>query len=565
MTNRLERLIDQGVGRIPADIVLKGGSFFDLVTGEIVRSDIAIGADRIVGTAGDYAGETEIDISGRTVVPGFIDTHLHIESSLVTPHEFDRCVLPYGVTTAICDPHEIANVLGTEGIEFFLESSLETIMDIRVQLSSCVPATHLETAGADLPIESLLPFRDHPKVIGLAEFMNFPGVIHKDPICMAKLDAFQGGHIDGHAPLLSGKDLNGYLSAGIRTEHECTSATEALEKIRKGMHILVREGSVSKDLAALIPIITERLSPYLALCTDDRNPLDIAEQGHLDHMIRTAIANGVEPLAIYRAASISAARAFGLRDRGLVAPGWRADLVVLDSLESCRAEMVFSAGRRVTDALFATRRPVAPIGLDSVKARPVNAAHFGVPVAEGETSVIGVMPGKIITEHRRYRLPAKGNETTVDLTNDIIKVAVIERHGKNGNHANGFVQGFGLKKGAIASTVGHDSHNICVVGVNEDDMARAANRLGEIKGGFVVVEDGKITGEIALPVAGLMSLEPYEKVRDTLHHLRKAALALGATLEEPFLQLAFLPLPVIPHLKISDRGMVDVDKFALIG
>ncbi|ABC91860.1 adenine deaminase protein [Rhizobium etli CFN 42] len=565
MTTKLERLIDQGVGRIPADIVLKGGSFFDLVTGEIVRSDIAIGADRIVGTSGDYRGETEIDISGRTVVPGFIDTHLHIESSLVTPHEFDRCVLPYGVTTAICDPHEIANVLGTEGIEFFLESALETIMDIRVQLSSCVPATHLETAGADLPIERLLPFRDHPKVIGLAEFMNFPGVIHKDSVCMAKLDAFQGGHIDGHAPLLSGNDLNGYLSAGIRTEHECTSAAEALEKIRKGMHILVREGSVSKDLAALIPIITERLSPYLALCTDDRNPLDIAEQGHLDHMIRTAMASGVEPLAIYRAASISAARAFGLRDRGLVAPGWRADLVVLDSLQSCRAEMVFSAGRRVSDALFATRKPVAPIGLDSVKARPVNAAHFGVPVAEGETSVIGVMPGKIITEHRRYRLPAKGNETTVDLTNDIIKVAVIERHGKNGNHANGFVQGFGLKKGAIASTVGHDSHNICVVGVNEDDMAYAANRLGEIKGGFVVVEDGKITGEIALPVAGLMSIEPYETVRDTLHHLRQAALALGATLHEPFLQLAFLPLPVIPHLKISDRGMVDVDKFALIG
>ncbi|NEK15432.1 adenine deaminase [Rhizobium leguminosarum] len=565
MTTKLERLIDQGVGRVPADIVLKGGCFFDLVTGELVQSDIAIGADRIVGTSGNYEGETEIDISGRIVVPGFIDTHLHIESSLVTPHEFDRCVLPYGVTTAICDPHEIANVLGTAGIEFFLESALETIMDIRVQLSSCVPATHLETSGADLPIERLLPFRHHPKVIGLAEFMNFPGVIHKDPVCMAKLDAFQGGHIDGHAPLLSGNDLNGYLSAGIRTEHECTTAGEALEKIRKGMHILVREGSVSKDLAALIPIITERLSPFLALCTDDRNPLDIAEQGHLDHMIRTAIANGVEPLAIYRAASISAARAFGLKDRGLVAPGWRADLVVLDSLENCHADMVLSAGRRVTDALFSSRRPVAPIGLDSVKARPVNAAHFGVPVAEGETPVIGVIPGKIITEHRRYRLPVRGNETTVDLANDIIKVAVIERHGKNGNHANGFVQGFGLKKGAIASTVGHDSHNICVIGVSEDDMARAANRLGEIKGGFVVVEDGKVTGEIALPIAGLMSLEPYETVRDTLHQLRKAAFALGATLEEPFLQLAFLPLPVIPHLKISDRGMVDVDKFALIG
>jgi adenine deaminase len=561
----LARRIDQGTGREPADTVLKGGHFFDLVTGELIASDIAICGETIIGTVENYEGREVIDITGKVVVPGFIDTHLHIESSLVTPHEFDRCVLPYGVTTVICDPHEIANVLGTEGIQFFLDSAEQTIMDIRVQLSSCVPATHLETSGADLPIERLLPFRDHPKVIGLAEFMNFPGVIHKDPICMAKLEAFQDGHIDGHSPLLSGRDLNGYLSARIRTDHECTTAAEAMEKIRKGMHILVREGSVSKDLHALMPILTERLSPFLALCTDDRNPLDIAEQGHLDYLIREAIRNGVEPIAVYRAASISAARAFGLRDRGLVAPGWRADLVVVDSLENCKAEMVFAAGRRVTDELFATRKPVAPVGLDSVKARLVKAADFGVPVAEGETPVIGVMPGKIITEHRRYRLPASGNQTAVDLANDVIKVAVIERHGKNGNHANGFVQGFGLKKGAIASTVGHDSHNICVVGVSEEDMALAANRLGEIKGGFVVVEDGKVTGEIPLPVAGLMSLEPYESVRDTLHHLRKAAYALGTTLEEPFLQVAFLPLPVIPHLKISDKGMVDVDQFRLIG
>lgn len=562
--SRLEDRIDQGVGRTPADLVLTGGRFFDLVTGELVEGDIALCGDTIVGTCGQYEGVETIDISGGIAVPGFIDTHLHIESSLVTPHEFDRCVLPHGVTTAICDPHEIANVLGETGIRYFLESSLHTIMDVRVQLSSCVPATHLETAGAALPVEKLLPFRNHPKVIGLAEFMNFPGVIHKDPGCMAKLEAFQGGHIDGHAPLLRGAELNGYLAAGIRTDHECTTADEALEKIRKGMHILVREGSVSKDLNALIPIITERLSPFLALCTDDRNPLDIAEHGHLDYMIRTAIAAGVEPLAIYRAASISGARAFGLRDRGLIAPGWRADIAIVDSLEGCRVETVFSAGRRVTDALFATRTPVNPVGLDSVKAARVSAEHFLADATDGETSVIGVLPGKIITEHRRFSLASHSGVPQVDLDRDIIKVAVIERHGINGNHANGFVQGFGLKRGAIASTVGHDSHNICVVGVSPQDMAIAANRLSDINGGFVVVDEGRVTAEISLPVAGLMSLEPFEHVRDTLKDLRAAAFALGSTLEEPFLQLAFLPLPVIPHLKISDMGLVDVDAFALL-
>ncbi|QTO00605.1 adenine deaminase [Brucella sp. 458] len=561
----LEWMIDQGAGREPADIVLKGGRFLDLITGELVESDIAICGDRIVGTFGTYRGKHEIDVSGRIVVPGFIDTHLHIESSQVTPHEFDRCVLPQGVTTAICDPHEIANVLGAEGIRFFLDSALETVMDIRVQLSSCVPATHMETSGAELLIDDLLPFADHPKVIGLAEFMNFPGVLAKDPECMAKLRAFQGRHIDGHAPLLRGLDLNGYIAAGIRTEHEATSAEEALEKLRKGMYVLVREGSVSKDLKALMPIITERHAQFLALCTDDRNPLDIADQGHLDYLIRTAIAGGVEPLAIYRAASVSAARAFGLFDRGLVAPGQRADLVVVDSLEGCHAEIVLSAGRVVSEALFAARKPVAEVGRNSVKAPRVTASNFRSQSNSGKTRAIGIVPGKIITQSLEFDLKVGPNGVEPDLERDVVKVAVIERHGKNGNIATGFVHGFGLKAGAIASTVSHDSHNICVVGASDEDIATAANRLGEIEGGFVVVRDGKVLAELPLPIAGLMSTEPYETVREALRKLRHAAEDLGSVLEEPFLQLAFIALPVIPHLKITDRGLVDVDKFEFVG
>ncbi|MBC2885510.1 adenine deaminase [Ochrobactrum sp. CM-21-5] len=561
----LERMIDQGAGREPADIVLKGGRFFDLVTGELVESDIAICGDRVVGTFGAYEGRQEIDISGRIVVPGFIDTHLHIESSHVTPHEFDRCVLPQGVTTVICDPHEIANVLGAEGLKFFLDSALETVMDIRVQLSSCVPATHMETSGAELLIDDLLPFSTHPKVIGLAEFMNFPGVLAKDPECMAKLKAFQGQHIDGHAPLLRGLDLNGYIAAGIRTEHEATSAEEALEKLRKGMHVLVREGSVSKDLKALMPIITERHAQFLALCTDDRNPLDIADQGHLDYLIRTAIAGGVEPVAIYRAASVSAARAFGLFDRGLVAPGQRADLVVVDSLEDCHAEIVLSAGRVVSEELFATRKPVAPVGRNSVKAPPVSASSFRSHSNSGRTRAIGIVPGKIITTSLEFDLKVGPHGVESDLERDVVKIAVVERHGKNGNIATGFVHGFGLKSGAIASTVSHDSHNICVVGTSDEDIAAAANRLGEIEGGFVVVRDGKVLAEMPLPIAGLMSMEPYETVRDELRKLRHAAEELGSVLEEPFLQLAFIALPVIPHLKITDRGLVDVDKFEFVG
>jgi adenine deaminase len=556
--------IDQGRGVTPADLVLKGGRVLDLITGDLVETDVAICGDTIVGVFGSYQGRREIDMGGRILVPGFIDTHLHIESSLVTPFEFDRCVSPHGVTTAICDPHEIANVCGLMGITYFLEASSRTLMDIRVQLSSCVPSTHMETTGARLEAADLIPLMDHPRVIGLAEFMNYPGVLFKDAGCMAKLQAWRGRHIDGHAPLLRGNDLNGYIAAGIRTEHEATTAAEGLEKLRKGMRVLIREGSVSKDLHALAPLLTERFAPYLCLCTDDRNPLDIAEHGHLDYLIRTAIGLGADPLAVYRAASLSAAEAFGLKDRGLIAPGKRADIAVIDTLAGCNVSTVFAGGVEITEAAFAARQEIPPVARHSVKATRVEPHHFRTGGNRTETPVIGIQPGKIITQHLTYDIAPQDGDKRPDIARDLVKIAVIERHGVNGNRATGFVQGFGLQRGAIASTVCHDHHNIAVVGVDYADMALAANRLGEIEGGFVVVEGGKVLAELALPVAGLMSLNPFETVHQDLIALRAAARSLGVVLEEPFLQLAFLCLPVIPHLKITDHGMVDVDRFEVM-
>jgi adenine deaminase len=560
----LARAIAQGRGRDKADLVLKGGRVYDLVSGELVKSDVAICGDRIVGTHGEYSGVREIDVSGRIVVPGFIDTHCHVESSLVTPPEFDRMALARGVTTSICDPHEISNVLGVEGLRYFLDSSPTLAMDLRVQLSSCVPATELETSGARLEVEDLAPFAAHAKVLGLAEVMNFPGVLAGDKGLLAKLAAFQGRRIDGHAPLLRGLDLNGYLASGIRTDHETTGAEEAMEKLSKGMQILVREGSVSKDLHALAPILTERNSPFLAFCTDDRNPLDIAEEGHLDGVIRTAIKLGAEPLAAYRIASISAARIFGLHDRGLVAPGWRADLCVIDDLAFCGVSLVLAGGRVADEALFSARPTVAPVGRRSVKARRVTAQDFAARGQGPSTQAIGVVPGKIITQRVPATLPFAHGLRGVNLDGDFVKVAVVARHGVNDNIGVAFVHGFGLKRGAIASSVGHDCHNITVVGADEADMAVAVNRLADIEGGFCVVEGGQVIAELALPVAGLMSLLPFDDVRRALIPLRAAAKSLGVVLPEPFLQVAFLPLPVIPHLKITDRGLVDVDRFEFV-
>ncbi len=560
----LERRIAQARGDAAAELVLRGGRMLDLVTGALLEGDVAICGDTIVGTGARYDGAEMIDVEGLILVPGFIDTHLHVESSLVTPLEFDRCVTPRGVTTAICDPHEIANVLGAPGIRWFQEAARLTLMDLRVQLSSCVPSTHMETAGAALGADDIAGLMGDPSGIGLAEFMNYPGVIHRDPEAMAKLRLFAGGHVDGHCPLLGGRDLNAYIAAGIRTEHEATSAAEAREKLQKGMRVLIREGSVSMDLEALQPLLTERTAPYMCLCTDDRNPLDIGEAGHLDYMIRRLIALGTEPLAAYRAASLSAAEAFGLKDRGLIAPGKRADIVAVTSLERCDAQIVLAGGRVADDAAFAARGTLPPIGRGSVKAPAIGAASFRATANREETPVIGIREGQILTDHLTETVAIEDGDKRPDPDRDLARIAIVERHGRNGNIATGFVRGFGLRRGAIASTVCHDHHNIACVGADYEDMALAANRLSEIEGGFVVAEGGRILAELALPIAGLMSLEPFEHVRERLEDLRAAARTLGVVLDEPFLQLAFLALPVIPALKITDRGLVDVTRFEIL-
>ncbi len=564
MREILERRIDQALGQMPADLVIRNARILDLVTGELRAGDIAICGDRIVGTLDSYSGMQEIDAKGRVAVPGFIDSHVHCESTLVVPGEFDRCVLPRGTTTAICDPHEICNVLGLEGLKYFLDSALGTAMDLRVQLSSCVPATNLETSGARLTAADLVPHRNHPQVIGLAEFMNVPGVLNKDPECLDKLAAFDGQHIDGHAPLLSGRSLNAYLACGIRNCHETTNLDEGREKLSKGMQVLIRDGTVSKDLTALAPLITQFTSPFLGLCTDDRNPLDICEEGHVDYLVRRAIALGAPVAAVYRTASWSAARGFGMTDRGLIAPGFLADILLLEDLKTCAVSMVLRKGRRVTANTFANRSLPAPPAANSMRLQPVDARKFAVPASGPSAPVIGIIPGKILTEHLNASLPYRDGERHADPARDLLKICVFERHGRNGNIARGFAKGFGLSQGALASSVGHDSHNVCVVGSDDEDMARAVNRLLELGGGFVAVQNGVVRAELALPFAGLMSLDAFEVVRYKLEALRAAVRIMGCPLSDPFLQLAFLQLPVIPHLKITDRGLVDVDRFALI-
>ncbi len=545
--------ISVALKRVKADLVIKNANIFHLTTGKFELADIAIVDGLIAGIGHGYPADAEFDAQGRTAVPGFIDAHAHIESSMVTPRQFEQCVLPHGVTTVACDPHELANVVGEAAFEYFFSAAEGMDLDMQVRLSSCVPATPLETAGAAITADVLKNWHQRYPSAWLAEFMNVPGVLFEDPEVMAKLRLFD--YIDGHCPLLSGDGLNAYVFTGIRNCHETSTVQEAEEKISRGMHIFIREGTAARNLDELMPIITLQNAPYIAFCTDDRNPLDIAEKGHLDSIIAHVIAAGVDPLVAYRVASMSASDVLGLHDRGLIAPGKRADIVLLDDLKTCKVAATFTKGKLFSPNEIPILDAPDPF-LHTVRCREVSADDFVVPKRGADTPVIGVHDGSIITDYLRM---------DPDKEEDVLPMAVLERHGKNGNIGHAFVHGFGMKRGALASSVGHDSHNLCVVGTNMTDMAVAVNALRQSQGGLCVAIDGNVAGLLPLPVAGLMSNLPHGVVEKQIRAVRAAAKLTGTSLHEPFMMLAFLPLPVIPFLKLTDRGLVDVQKFQIIG
>jgi adenine deaminase len=553
----LTRRIDAALGKIPCDLVLKGVTYLDVFSCAWKTGDIAVIDGTIVGTDAGYSGRREIAATGKYLVPGFIDAHVHLESSLMMPGEFERTVLARGTTTAVCDPHEAANVMGVPGIQAFLTASESMKLDLRVMLSSCVPATHLETnGGGTLGLRDLVPLRAHPQALGLAEMMNFPGLLASDPAVLEKVAAFSDGIMDGHAPMLRGQALAAYAACGISSCHESSELGEAAEKLSKGVAVWIREGSVAKDLDALVPLLTLATSTTLGFCTDDRNPLDILEEGHLDHLVRQAIRHGVAPEIAFRAASWSVARHYGL-DRGparsgALSPGYRADFVLLDDPKSVAIAGAFRAGVPAAEIEFV--REAFGQNRNSIVCGEVSAAELEGP--KGNVHVIEVEAGKILTRRSVKNSAARG----------VAHLSVKERYGKNLAPANAYVAGFGENfTGAIASSVGHDSHNLIAVGAKTSDMAAAMNTLRSSGGGFCVVKDGVVLADLALPMAGLMTNAPATEIRTKLTRLKEASRSVGCLLPEPFLQLAFLSLPVIPSLKLTDLGLVDVDRFEIIG
>ncbi len=560
-------LIQSARGYIPADLLLKNGRVINVFTGEIEETSIAIAGSRIVGL-GDYEAKKVTDLNGAYVAPGFIDAHVHIESSLVPPYEFARAVVPHGVTTVVVDPHEIANVMGNEGIRYMLNASKHTPFSVFVMASSCVPATHLETSGATLRWSDLIEFKKDPWVLGLAEVMNYPGVIGGDEEVLDKLRAFADMRIDGHCPGLSGRDLEAYIAAGIASDHECTTVEEANEKLRRGMYVMIREASNAHNLLNLLPIINSRTARRVLFCTDDRLPDDLIDKGSIDFIVRTAIQHGLDPVTAVTIATLNAAEYFGLTDRGAIAPGKRADITVFSNFDEMRIERVYYGGTRVVyrgklegDDYERSRPPIRnTINVDWSK------VDLRVPTEEEAATlrIIGLVPGQIVTTEEMDHALIRDGQVVADASRDILKMAVIERHHATGNVGLGFVRGFNLKSGAIGSSVGHDSHNILVVGTNDDDMMSAARAIASMQGGFVAVDKGQVLGRVPLPIGGLMSDQPIERVRAELDHLNAATRKLGCELETPFMALSFLALPVIPVLKLTDKGLVDVNKFDFV-
>ena len=562
------RVLAVARGDAPADLALDGGRVVNVFTHEILGQSVAV-VDGIIAAVGEARDARDrIDLGGRLLLPGLIDAHVHLESSMVVPSEFARAVVPRGTTTVVCDPHEVANVAGLDGVRWMLSASADLPLEVLVMAPSCVPATDLATSGARLTAADLATLAGEPRVLGLAEVMNVPGAVLGDPEVHAKLDTFAGLPVDGHGPGLGGRWLDAYIACGVGSDHECLRADEAMEKLRRGMRIFLRQGTGAKNLIDLLPAVTPATLPRCALCTDDRHPHDLLDEGHIDHLLRLTIEQGLDPVEAVCLATLSAADAFGLNDRGAVAPGRRADLVVCSDLGSFSAEMVFAGGRVVArDGKPVGDWPAVDPGglsLPAAMAIDVDALDFRVPAAGSSYRVIGIVPGQIITEHLVEDLSVENGSALPDPDCDIVSLTVVERHHGSGNVGVGFVRGLGLRQGAIAGTVAHDHHNLVVAGCDVTSMRTAAAAATEIGGGLVAVDGERVIARLPLPVAGLMSDRSLAEVRAGLDDLVTAARKLGCTHPDPFMILSFLALEVIPALKLTDRGLVDVERFELV-